>query len=210
MNPQKLYCPYCGQQLECPESLKGRLVKCPLCSSRFVYGEAKDVQTQHISPGGHNASRGEQKRPVIEKTRPSQTHVVSWNVVLSAAILAIGAIVAATILSSKQGKRLPVDLRTISLLQEENGRLRRELDEANRAQGLIDVDKENQILDLQRENKRLKQELEETRKSLPSVDDLNRMLEVQQENERLKRELRKRGSSDALSDEELLKPDLPI
>lgn len=155
--------------------------------------------------------------------------MVSWNVVLSAAILAIGAIIAATILSTRQAKRLPVDLRTISLLQEENRRLRRELDEANRAQGIIDVeaenarlaqmqgeervidfDKENQILDLQRENKRLKQELEETRKSLPSVDDLNRMLEVQRENERLKRELRKRRSHDALSDEELLKPDLPI
>lgn len=180
MNPQKLYCPYCGQQLECPESLKGHSVKCPLCSSRFVYGEAKDVQTQHISPGGHSATRGEQERPVIEKTRPTQTHMISWNVVLSAAILAIGAIVAATILSTRQAKRLPVDLRTISLLQEENGRLQRELDEANRAQVLIDVDKENRILDLQREN------------------------------ERLKRELRKRGSSDALSDEELLKPDLPI
>lgn len=176
-------------------------MQCPLCSSCFVYGEAKDEQTQHISQGEHNASRGEQERPVIEKTRPSQTHVVSWNVVLSAAILSIGAIIAALILSTRQANRLPVDLRTISLLQEENGRLRRELDEANRAQGLIDVEAENaRLAQMQGEERVI------------DVDKENQILDLQRENERLKLELRKRNgrSYDALSDEELLKPDLPI
>lgn len=175
MNLQKLFCPYCGKRLECSESLKGRSVRCPLCSSCFVYGEAKDEQTQQPSPGEHNASRGKQKYPVIKKTRPSQPHKVPWNVVIPAVILAVSviAIITAAILRGKKPARLSVNHTTIGLLQEENARLKREL--------------------------------AETRKALPDIDDANRLLELQRENERLKRELGKRISYDALSDEELMR-----
>lgn len=96
MNLQKLFCPYCGKQLECPESLKGHSVQCPLCSSCFVYGEAKDEQTQQTPPGEHNVSRGKQEPPAIERTRQSQPHMISWDVVIPATILVVEAIIIIT------------------------------------------------------------------------------------------------------------------
>lgn len=161
MNLQKLFCPYCGKQLECPESLKGCSVQCPLCSSCFVYGEAQDEKMQQTPPGEHDASRGKQEHSGIEKTRQSQPHMVSWNVVILAAILVVGAIITAVMLREKQSARLSVDLTTISLLQEENARLKRELAETRKALALPDIDAANQILELQRENLRLKRERKE-------------------------------------------------
>lgn len=84
-----------------------------------------------------------------------------WNVVIPAVILVVSAItiITAVIHRGKQPKRLSANLTTISLLQEENARLKRELAETRNA--LPDIDDENRWLELQRENVRLKRKLAE-------------------------------------------------